>query len=930
MQRPSPGRSAMLTSTALALMALTSAVITPSASRDAAALAVPLLRASAAPTIHGDHGRRHAGQVGRVTHIVGRERWSADAIVALDGPVVVDAGGTLVIDAGTRVEGAVGSYIFIARDGLLDARGTLFDPIQLTCAAAAKYPGCWGGVIMHGFARINAGTLTSPASTTRSPAGNCLEEPDPVAGGQRFGGCNDADNSGTLRFVRIEYAERGLHLAGVGSGTEVHHVQSNRSRNEGVLATGGMVDVAYLFLTANGTGLRWTGGWRGRGQYIAVQQDVLRFAAGVVGQNGTTTSAAAADALPRSAPVLFNLTVIAQSVPANPNHGTARAIVLERGTAGVVRNLFLYAPQIGLDLGGAATCSELTSGALQLQNVLTAGATALGEGLVPSNCGTTEAALLASVPNNNGVLPGVLGLLVSTNDLFLPDLRPVARSPLALGQAGTPPSTGFFTGGVFLGAVPPLVVGAQMAIPWFSGWTVPAPPPAPIPEGIIRGVVTSPFRGALSGVRVTEQTSGESVVTSSTGAYQLRLPAGTALLDVSVLPSACSAPATRAGTVFPEDTTTLNLAVDCAPLPGTERIGVGDAFACGIADQGTFCWGNNTYGQLGNGTTTASLLPSAVTVSFSSLSVGARHVCAREPGGAVRCWGDGAQGQLGDGTGISRALPTAGVGGPFEMVTAGGSHSCALTTTGEARCWGANTLGQLGNGTTVSALSPVTVAAGRIFSTIAAGRDHTCALDLTGRAWCWGSNAHGQLGDGTTIDRSAPVAVAGTHVFAALAGGGDAHTCATGATGTVRCWGANAAGQLGNGSTASSAVPVPVTFGSALSQLTLGDQHSCAITADGTSHCWGAGTDGQIGDGFTVARPTPTPASANARFNRMTGGTAVTCAVTFGAVTGEDNEIIFSRRSLLCWGRNTSGEFGRGTTLSTTTPTVAATGLTFP
>jgi len=560
--------------------------------------------------------------------------------------------------------------------------------------------------------------------------------------------------------------------------------------------------------------------------------------------------------------------------------------------------------------------------------VLTGGATSLGQGLIPAACNTTEAALLGSATDNNAVLPGANGLLVSENDLFLPDLRPITGSALALAPAATPPAGGFFAGGVFVGAVPPIVTAGT--IPWFSGWTNPAPPPAPIPDGVIRGVVRSPFRGILAGARVTDETTGATTLTTSNGSYVLSLPAGTALLDVSTLPSGCPIPPTRSSAVQPNDTTTLDLIVDCPPLPGTERVSAGDGFTCGIADLGTFCWGENATGQLGNGTTTPSLLPAAVTTSFSSLSAGARHVCGREPNGIVRCWGDGTQGQLGDGAGVNRLSPAPGPGGPFQLVTAGGAHTCALAVDGAAFCWGANSDGQLGNGTTTNALSAVAVGGGRTFATLAAGRNHTCGLDLSGAAWCWGDNADGQLGDGSTIDRTQPVAVSGSQLFGALAGGGDAHTCATGATGVVRCWGANNAGQLGNASTTPSPTPVIVQTPLALSQVSLGDTHSCGITVESVSVCWGLNGEGQIGDGLTVQRTAPTAANASARFNKMIGGTGFTCGVTFGAVTGEDNVIVFSRRSLLCWGRNGSGQFGRGSTTSALTPTASATGLTFP
>jgi len=894
----------------------------------AASLLPPLRATHADPAAHEAvvaRSPRHVGASGRVTTIIGREVWTAATPIRVDGPVTVAPGGTLVIEAGTQIEGVVGAYIIVSRDARIEALGTLRAPIALTCSTATKYPGCWGGLLVQGYARINRGTPTSPISATRSPVGGCLEAVDPVASPSRFGGCNDADNSGTLRFMRIEYAERGLHLAGVGSATVIHDVQANRTRSEGVLVTGGTADVRNLFLTANGTGLRWTAGWRGRAQSIAVQQDIARFIAGVVGQNGSTESAS--DAVPRSAPTLYNLTLIAQSSAANPTNATARALVLERGTGGSLRNIFLYAPNIALDLAGSSVCTQLSSGTLTLRHVLTAGATRLGEGTV-SGCPSTEAALLSSLSESNSVLASASGLLTSENDLYLPDLRPLVLSALATAPAEAPPFDGFFTRGNYIGAVPRNF--APGSIPWFSGWTSPAPPPAPIPTGTITGVVRSPLRGLLRNVRVTDEVSGTTTLTDASGVYSLTLPAGTALLDVSQQPTDCPAPATRSGTVNPNTSATLDLRVDCPPLPGSETITAGDGFACGITGPGSYCWGENAFGQLGDGTTTAKLLPAVLNVQFTSLSAGAQHACGRVSSGTVRCWGEGSEGQVGDGSGASRNAPTSGPSGNYVMVTSGGSHSCALTANGHAFCWGSNSNGQLGNGGSARSLAPVEVVTSRSFATLAAGRRHTCALDVTGAAWCWGANAQGQLGDGTTTDRSQPVAVLGGIVFKALAGGGDAHSCATNAAGFVSCWGANDVGQLGNGSTMQSTVPRLVTTALTLTNVALGDRHSCGIAFDGSARCWGANEDGQIGDGTSGSRTSPTIPDASALFNQMTAGSGFSCGVTFGAVTGEDNVIVISRRSLLCWGRNSSGQFGRGSTTSALTPTAAATGLVFP
>ncbi len=870
------------------------------------------------------HVVRRLGSATHLTRIATATTWHRGETIQLDGPVVVADGAILKIEAGTRVEARLGAYLIVLRDSRIEATGTVHEPIEMTCTEANKYPGCWGGLIVHGYARVNSGTLTSPMSP-RSATSGCLDEFDPVANA-RYGGCNDADDSGILTYVRVQYAERGVQLSGIGSTTVVHDIQANRTRNEGVLLGGGTVALKDLFLTANGIGLRWAGGWRGDAQFIAVQADYQRFSAGIVGQNGTSATPAAGDALPRSAPRLYNVTVIAQSDPANAFDATARALVLERGTAGTIRNVFLYAPRIALDVAGGTTCAQFNAASLTLRNIVTAGPTSLGDGATSAGCSVAEGAMLSNAANANITLPGAAGQLVSDNDLFLPDLRPVVGSSLALAAAATPPTGSIFTAAPYVGAIP--VTGPGGKIPWFSGWSVPAPPPAPIPSGTLIGTVSSPFRGILGNTVVTDATTGATTTADANGNYTLTLPAGTALLDVSAQPSACPAPPTRGGTVLPNATTRLDLSVDCPPLPGTERIAAGDGFACGIADQGTYCWGENAFGQLGDGTTTATLLPTPLSTVFTSISAGAQHACGVQPNGIIRCWGEGSQGQIGDGASVSRTTPTPGIAGSYVMVTSGGSHSCALAADGRALCWGANDHGQLGNGTFTRSPVAVDVAGGRPFSTIAAGRDHTCALDLTGAAWCWGANTDGQLGDGSTVDRTQPVAVFGGQRYRELAGGGDAHSCASGATGVVRCWGANDGGQLGSAAGTFSNVPVVVNTPTPLSQITLGDRHSCGLTADAIAYCWGANTDGQLGDATTTSRATPNAVNASARFSRITGGAAFTCAVTFGAVTGEDNVIVFSRRSLLCWGRNASGQFGRGSTTPALTPTAAATGLT--
>src|SRR2546426_6866748 len=187
------------------------------------------------------------------------------------------------------------------------------------------------------------------------------------------------------------------------------------------------------------------------------------------------------------------------------------------------------------------------------------------------------------------------------------------------------------------------------------------------------------------------------------------------------------------------------------------------------------------------------------------------HSCAITRGGALQCWGDNANGQLGDGTTTGSARPVAvkGLAAGVTAIAAGDRYTCALTTPGGVSCWGYNEFGQLGNGTTSDSASPVDVtglASG--ISAIAARGEHTCALTVAGGVKCWGADINGQLGDGTTTNSPTPVDVVGLATgITAIATGGE-HTCALTTDGAVKCWGWNAAGQLGDGTTTDRSSPV--------------------------------------------------------------------------------------------------------------------------
>jgi alpha-tubulin suppressor-like RCC1 family protein len=288
---------------------------------------------------------------------------------------------------------------------------------------------------------------------------------------------------------------------------------------------------------------------------------------------------------------------------------------------------------------------------------------------------------------------------------------------------------------------------------------------------------------------------------------------------------------------------------------------------CGVTTgDRAYCWGTNIFGSLGIGTEGHSNIPVPVTgdLRFAAVSAGSvGHICGVTTEAAGYCWGFNNKGQLGDGTTTNGQGPV-GVAGEiaFTVLSAGGSHSCGGTQDGVVHCWGLNTDGQLGDGTTTDHSTPTPALVPVAFTTVDAGDYHTCALDPTGTAYCWGSNVLSRLGDGTTADRSTPAPVAGNLTFTSVTVG-FGHTCGMAAEGATYCWGANAAGQLGDGTAMERNVPVAVAPAPgeaaplSFTAISAGSVHTCALTAAGAVYCWGANSDGQLGDGTTGERRTP-------------------------------------------------------------------------
>jgi len=248
------------------------------------------------------------------------------------------------------------------------------------------------------------------------------------------------------------------------------------------------------------------------------------------------------------------------------------------------------------------------------------------------------------------------------------------------------------------------------------------------------------------------------------------------------------------------------------------QISAGGSHTCALTTVGGVkCWGYNAYGQLGNSSTTDSLTPvnvTGLTSGVASLTAGQFHTCAVTTSGGAKCWGYNSYGQLGDNSTTQRLAPVtvSGLTSGVASLTAGYYHTCAVTTSGGAQCWGRNNYGQLGDNSTTQRLAPVAVSGLTSgVASLTAGFDHTCAVTTSGGAQCWGRNNAGQLGDNSTTNRLAPMAVSGLTSGVASLTAGNYLTCAVTTSGGAQCWGYNNTGQLGDNSTTRRLTPVDVS-----------------------------------------------------------------------------------------------------------------------
>jgi len=365
-------------------------------------------------------------------------------------------------------------------------------------------------------------------------------------------------------------------------------------------------------------------------------------------------------------------------------------------------------------------------------------------------------------------------------------------------------------------------------------------------------------------------------------------------------------------------------------------------FACALKVDGTvWCWGDDTYGQLGNNSAfTDSLVPVQVSGISNAVAITAGHVhaCALLSTGGIKCWGYGLDGQLGNSASATSGIPvTVSTISTAIGIDAGYRHTCAVLGDGSARCWGGGAGGRLGNGLGTNSNSPVTVsfAAGDYAKAIDVGIYHSCALLADGTMRCWGGNASGQLGTNNTTQALSPVTVttdgtaAQTGVIAISAGGAygsteppyEGFTCAIRYSGAMICWGENSSGELGIGTSGTDAlVPATVSGAANAKALSAGRKHACYLATNGTLECWGSGADGRLVTGNTTSVTSATPVA------NLTGPElAIQIRGSNGGFTynstglyyyGNSTCALMSNGLVRCWGENDKGQLGTNDTVS--------------
>lgn len=389
--------------------------------------------------------------------ITATENWTNANHYVLRGAVFIREGATLNIQAGTRVVGEAGSVgtLIVERGGRLNAIGTREAPIVFTSdqAPGTRARGDWGGIIINGRAPLNV------------PGGEGEGEGDTGL----YGGNDPNDNSGTMRYVRVEFAGtefspdnelNGIAFQGVGRGSTYEYLQVHMNKDDAFEWFGGTADIKYAVATNTGDdSFDWTFGWSGRAQFLLVSQRGDDADAGFEADNNEFNN----EYSPRSNPTIYNITLCGDP-DRNEGGESTRGMLLRRGTAGQIHNFVVMGfKSLGVEVNGTSSLREAASGTLKLSSGVIFNVGPTGTVYGPA----TTLALF-----QNGTFPNVrLGQDPGIGDCFnhaAPNWAALSAATLAGGQLApaTPPNDGFFTVTTYIGGV-----GPGAANDWVSGWT---------------------------------------------------------------------------------------------------------------------------------------------------------------------------------------------------------------------------------------------------------------------------------------------------------------------------------------------------------------------------------------------------------------------------------------------------------------------------
>lgn len=334
-------------------------------------------------------------------------------------------------------------------------------------------------------------------------------------------------------------------------------------------------------------------------------------------------------------------------------------------------------------------------------------------------------------------------------------------------------------------------------------------------------------------------------------------------------------------------------------------VAAGNGFTCGIAANTKYlkCWGQNDYGQVGNNSTTNVTTPTIIDSSnpYLSVFVGPNFACGLTNSNNLKCWGSNADGQFGDGSVDKKIIPTLVNSNTYTAGSAGGAHVCMITATGDLSCAGSNSSAQMGNLNNTYKRAPTSVLGTETYSAVTAGFGHMCGLSSSNNILsCSGYNSFGQFGNNDVVSASALQNVQKNSNYSAIASG-QFHMCGiVNGSSQLKCWGKNDSGQVGLDPTSNpqTAIPSILDSGVGYSQVRPGFSHTCGLTLSNTVKCWGNNIYGAIGNNTSGANViTPTAVYDGNTYKSISAGYLFSCGVTSAGI-------------LKCWGDSADGKLG--------------------